>query len=76
MLFQVKRVSGNIPNIDGVTELELTNKWGTDMAWVTEINTIEELIKFIKKCYKDVIIDTNFTEYQMPTISIYDDYNE
>ena len=43
--------------------------------WVVEINTLEELLKFINK-YGQVIIGSWYKYKNLPSIEIYDDYRE
>ena len=43
--------------------------------WVVEINTLEELLKFIDK-YGQVIVGSWYRNKNLPSIEIYDDYRE
>lgn len=42
--------------------------------WVVEINTLEEIIEFIKK-YGRIVLDAD-ERYELPKIEIYDDWRE
>ena len=42
--------------------------------WVVEINTLEEIIEFIKK-YGNIVLDADKKD-ELPKIEIYDDWRE
>ena len=45
-------------------------------GWVIEINSLEELIEFSKEYGELVVSNFTSTNYEVPTIEIYDDYRE
>lgn len=45
-----------------------------EFGWVVEINTLEEIIEFIKK-YGRIVLDADKKD-ELPKIEIYDDWRE
>ena len=43
--------------------------------WILEINSLDDLIKFIEK-YKRIVIEDEAYNIDLPEIEIYDDYRE
>lgn len=48
----------------------------TTKYWEIEINTLEELIEFYKKCNNEIILTTNNIDQKSLELEIYDYYRE
>lgn len=57
------------------SEGHIQRDYGTVDVWTIEINTLEELMKFINK-YGSVVIGDNYQNENYKEILIYDDYIE